>query len=78
MTVKEVVSDTKRLATFSHYVDGNLYYKVEVDGLSYQFPINVFDRSDIGTTTLVAQYRAIELMRYIRKAIESDNFTRTK
>ena len=78
MTVKDVVLDRNRLTNFSHYIDGNLYYIVEVDGNKYQFPINVNDKADVGTTTFVAEYRAIELMRYIRKAIETENFIRIK
>jgi len=87
MTLKEVVSDRNRTAHFSHYIDGCLFYIVNVDGLNYQFPIRVSSsdpeedkkaKADIGTTTFVAQYRAITLMRYIRKAIDSANFTRTR
>ncbi len=78
MTVKDVVLDRTRVVRFSHYIDGNLYYVVEVEGLNYQFPINVDNKADVGTTTFVAEYRAIQLMRYIRKAIETDNFIRVK
>lgn len=87
MTVKDVVADRERLARFSHYIDGNLYYIVEVEGKTYQFPIRVSSsdpeedkkaKADVGTTTFVDQYRAITLMRYIRKAIDSENFIRVK
>ena len=77
-TLKEVVSDRERVAKFSHYVDGNMYYTVDVWGTVYQFPINIFNREDIGTTTLMAEFRAITLMRYISKAMESGDFIRVR
>jgi hypothetical protein len=78
ITLKDVVQNRERVARFSHYIDGNMYYIVEVEGLTYQFPINIFNREDIGTTTIMAEYRAITLMRYIRKAIDSGDFIRVK
>jgi len=74
ITLKEVVGDRQRLTKFSHYIDGNMYYVVTVGESTYQFPINIFDKKDIGTTTILAEYRAITLMRYIRKAMETGDF----
>lgn len=34
-------------------------------------PIDMNDKDDVGTTTFVASYKPITLMRYIRKAIEN-------
>lgn len=31
------------------------------------------NKDDVGTTTFVSSYKPITLMRYIRKAIDSDN-----
>lgn len=37
------------------------------------FPIDMNNKDDVGTTTFVSSYKPITLMRYIRKAIDSDN-----
>lgn len=73
-TLKNIVSDRERKAKFSHYIDGTLYYIIVLDSEMYQFPVDVSNKQDVGTTTFTAEFRAITLMRYIRKAIESDNF----
>lgn len=70
ITLKELVKGTT--AKFSHAIAGVLYYVVEVDGLNYQFPIDMNDKEDVGTATFFAEYKAITLMRYIRKAIDHD------
>lgn len=75
-TIKEIVKDNT--AKFSHYVDGNMYYTVDVGNVRYMFHINIFDREDLGTTTLLPEYKAITLMRYIRKSMESGNLIRIK
>ena len=69
-TLKEIVKDNK--AKFSHAIAGVLYYVVETPKGKYQFPIDMNDRDDVGTTTFVDEYKAITLMRYIRKAMEKD------
>ena len=77
-------------AKFSHYSAGNLYYTVEVLGGIYQFPIEtteidndatnrlgrslLFLSSDLGTTSFHAEMRGSELNRWIRKAIEKEEF----
>lgn len=62
-------------AVFSHYRSGNLYYNVVDDSgkALYEFPVDVTDTADIGGTSFMAEYKAITMMRYIRKAIDSDN-----
>lgn len=71
--LKSIVLDRERMAKITHYCDGNLYYSVKSDnGNIYQFPVNVFDRDDIGTTTFFAEIKAATLMRYIRKAIQKE------
>lgn len=37
-----------------------------------KFPIDMNDKDDVGTTTFVASYKPITLMRYIRKAMENE------
>ena len=61
--LKDMVSGGK-LVTFTHYFDGNLWYKTE-DNFSFPVPI-----SDIGTATFNATDRAMFFMRYIRKHLE--------
>lgn len=70
ITLKELVKD--RLAKFSHAIAGVLYYTIQVGNDVYQFPIDMNDRDDVGTATFFAEYRAITLMRYVRKAMEND------
>lgn len=63
MNITEMVKDKKK-ARFSFYRDRELWYKT-VDG--FEFPVPV---SDIGNATFLAEHRAIELMKYIRKHME--------
>jgi hypothetical protein len=74
ITVKEAVKDTT--ARFSHAIAGVLYYNLYVGEDIYQFSIDMNDKDDVGTATFVNEYRGITLMRYIRKAINSENFVK--
>ncbi len=61
-------------AMFSHYRKGKLYYNV-VDHTGkalYEFPVDITDTADIGDTSFMSEYKAITMMRYIRKAIDAD------
>lgn len=71
MRVKDIVGDRNRIAKFSYFCGGNLYYTVEMDDGTYQFPVNV-DFREVGTAVFDKEIRAITLMRYIRKAIEKE------
>jgi hypothetical protein len=64
--LKTIVSDGNK-ANFSHYRDGNFFYAVKVQDQTYSFPIPIEDAKG---TTLFAEFKAITLMRWIRKAIE--------
>jgi hypothetical protein len=58
-------------AVFSCYRSGHLYYDI-VDSHSkalYQFPVDITDTHDIGGATFGKEYKAITMMRYIRKAL---------
>lgn len=77
MTIKEIVT-LKGLARFSHAIAGTLYYKIETDDVTVEFPIDMNDKDDVGTTTFVASYKPITLMRYIRKAMENETLVITK
>ena len=67
------IVQNNNLATFSFYRNGNMFYNVSVDGVGYQFPVSL---EDIGTATLSANFKAITLMRYIRKALADGTFVK--
>ena len=62
-------------AIFSHYRDGNFFYVVKANDQKYSFPVPVEDAKG---TTLFAEFKAITLMRWIRKAIENKTFQPAK
>jgi hypothetical protein len=64
-TLKDHVSGT---VNFSHYFDGNLWYKTS--NTNFEFPVPV---SDIGNARFLATDRAMLFMRYIRKHMELIN-----
>ena len=46
--VKKDLYKSKNMAKFSHYVSGNLYYKVELSDGVYQFPIaTIEDKKEV-------------------------------
>jgi hypothetical protein len=83
--VKKDLFKSKTMARFSHYVGGNLYYQVDLEDGTYQFPIatvesandgafNIKLSSDLGTTKFNAEIRGSELSRWISKAIKNETF----
>lgn len=67
------------MANFSHAISGVLYYRVNNDrGELYEFPVDMNDRDDVGTTTFDASIKAVTLMRYIRKAIKTGQLIKLK
>lgn len=71
MTLKEIVTLPAE-AKFTHAIAGTLYYRITTDNIVVEFPIDMNDKDDVGTTTFVASYKSITLMRYIRKAMENE------
>jgi hypothetical protein len=71
LNIKQIVKNNT--AMFSFYRSGNIFYTVEVNGETYHFP---FALEDIGGATLTAEFKAITLMRYIRKALADGTFVR--
>lgn len=67
-TIAQIVKGTT--AEFSYYKEDNIYYSVDVEGYKYEFPIDIANKEDIGNSRLDRTYKAITLMRYIRKAID--------
>jgi len=72
--LKAIVGGNNK-ARFSHYRDGNFFYVVTVEGQAHSFPIPVEDAKG---TTLFAEFKAITLMRWIRKALEDKTFQPAK
>lgn len=77
MKVIDVVRDRTKMAKFSYFCGGNLYYTVEYDGELYQFPIST-DIKEVGTAPFDKEIKAITLMRYIRKSISNDEFLKIR
>lgn len=71
VNIKQIVKNNS--ARFSFYRAGYMYYEVRVDGQAYRFPVSL---EDLGTATLLAEHKAITLMRYIRKALEDHTFVK--
>lgn len=77
MKVIDVVRDRNKMAKFSYFCGGNLYYTVEYDGDTYQFPIDTSPK-EVGSAPFDKEIKVITLMRYIRKAFENDEFIKIK
>lgn len=77
--LKSIVLDRTRMAKFSHAIAGVLYYRVDSDnGNVFEFPVDMNDRDDVGTTTFESEIKAATLMRYIRKAIKNEELIEIK
>ena len=72
--LKAIVGGNNK-AIFSHYRDGNFFYVVKVQDKRYSFPIPIDDAKG---TTFFAEFKAITLMRWIRKALENKTFQPVK
>ena len=70
-SIKDIVKNN--IARFSFYRAGYAFYEVKVQGTNYKFPVSL---EDLGTATLLAEHKAITLMRYIRKAIDDKTFVK--
>lgn len=87
--VKKELLKSKVNANFSHYIAGNLYYKVTLSTGTYQFPIATIEKhsdeghlivnlsSDLGTTRFESEIKGSYLGRWIDKAIEKEEFIQT-
>ena len=69
INIKNIVKNNA--ARFSFYRASYMCYEVAVDGQLYRFPVSL---EDLGT--LLAEHKAITLMRYIRKALEDHTFVK--
>lgn len=69
--IAEIIKDNK--VCFSYYRAAVVYYNVWYKKIAYQFPVRL---DDVGDATLMNEDKAIMFMRYIRKAIENNEFVR--
>jgi len=66
MSIKDMVKDNT--VHFSHYKDGELWYRLEYDdGKIFDFPVPT---DDVGNATMLVQDKALLFMRYIRKHLK--------
>lgn len=64
-TLKEIVKGTAKI---SHVCNGIVYFKIDVEGTFYQLELDSTDE-DWKSTYIEPEYKAITLMRWIRKSI---------
>lgn len=71
MNIKDIVKNNT--ARFHYYRAGVMYYAVTVEDQDYMFPVPL---DDIDDASLFATFKAITLMRYIRKALADGTFVK--
>jgi hypothetical protein len=64
----DIVKDN--VAKFDYACGNNIYYKIIGKEKTYLFPI---DMSENGTTPFTSEYKAVTLMRWIRKSIKDES-----
>ncbi len=74
-SLKTIVKGTK--ATLSYVCAGKVYYYIETENHLYQLEIDSMD-DELKTTYLEKEYKAITLMRWIRKGMENDTLIQLK
>lgn len=70
--LKTIIKGTT--ANLSHVCYGKVYYQIDTQNHKYMVEINSME-DDFRLTYLKPQYKAITLMRWIRKAIEDNTLT---
>jgi hypothetical protein len=71
-TILKTIVAAGNMARISKAVAGVLYYQVNTSEGTYQFPVDMNDREDVGTTAFPGEIKAVTLMRYVRKAIKNE------
>lgn len=74
-TLKEIVSGT--IAKIQYICDGIVYYNIEVENSIYQLGIDSKE-DEWKSTYLYPEFKAITLMRWIRKGMGTDKFIQIK
>jgi len=75
-SLKQIVSNGN-LAQVSHICQGIVYYTIRVGSSSYQLAIDSMD-DEWKVTHLQPEFKAITLMRWIRKAIKTETLIQLK
>ena len=70
--IKDIIKDNK--VYFLYAREGKLYYGINYNGKIYQFPVLFSDSNEVGNATFMKEDKAIYFMRYIRKAINNNDF----
>lgn len=69
MNIKEIIKDNK---VYFHFIRANnAFYKILYNDIWYMFPVSLLE---LGDATLLSEDKAIFFMRYIRKALENNEF----
>jgi len=74
-TLKQIVTGTT--ANLTHVCAGKVYYQIDVENSSYQLEIDSME-DEWKTTYLMPSFKAITLMRWIRKGIENETLIQVK
>ena len=74
-TLKEIVKDNDALMT--HVCEGKVYYQIHVEDSTYQLEINS-NAEEWKMTYIYPRFKAIQLMRWIRKGIKDETFIQIK
>ena len=62
-------------ARLTHVCNAKVYYQIDTDNHSYQLEIDSLDNVDWKNTHILPSYKPLNLMRWIRKGIESNDGT---
>jgi hypothetical protein len=73
--LKTIIKGTKAEFSFACY--GKVYYRIQTENHLYQLEINSMD-DEFKTTYLEPEFKAITLMRWIRKGIEEGTLIQLK
>ncbi|MFC2138292.1 hypothetical protein ACFLTE_08965 [Bacteroidota bacterium] len=71
-TLKNIVKNTA--ANLSHVCEGKVYYQIQTSNHIYQLELNSND-DEWKTTYLIPEFKAITLLRWIRRGLENDDGT---
>jgi len=74
-SLKQIVTGTT--ATLTHVCAGKVYYEIEIEDAIYQLEIDSME-DEWKTTYLFPTFKAITLMRWIRKGIEDGTLIQIK
>jgi hypothetical protein len=66
--LKTIIKETT--AKLTHICHGKAYYEIKTENHAYQLEIDTMDE-EFNTTYLFPEYKAITLMRWIRKGIDN-------